>query len=94
MNKQIEEIKSVLVRTHKRARTGQEDYMQDRYAKALYNEGYRKQSKGEWMSKLVRARTPFARNYYCSICKHEPIELNDFCPNCGAYMKDESEGAE
>ena len=43
-DKQIEEIKKVLVRTCKRVRTAQEDYVQDRYAKALYNAGYRKAS--------------------------------------------------
>ena len=42
--KQIEEIKNVLIKTHKRARSGQDDYMQDRYAEAFYNAGYRKQS--------------------------------------------------
>lgn len=46
-DKQIEEIegiKKVLVRTCKRARNMQEDYMQDRYAEALYKAGYRKAS--------------------------------------------------
>lgn len=40
--KQIEEIKKVLIRTCKRVRTYQEDYMQDRYAESLYKAGYRK----------------------------------------------------
>ena len=44
--KQIEEIKAVLVRTCKRVRTMQEDHMQDRYAEALYNAGYHKQIEG------------------------------------------------
>ena len=42
--KQIEEIKRVLIRTCKRVRTPQEDYMQDRYAESIYNADYRKQS--------------------------------------------------
>ena len=42
--KQIEEIKNVLIHTCKRIRTREDDIMQDHYAKALYNAGYRKQS--------------------------------------------------
>ena len=44
---QIEEmanIKSVLIKTHKRCRTLQEDYMQDKYAEGIYKAGYRKAS--------------------------------------------------
>ena len=39
---QIEEIKRVLIKTCKRCRPFEEDYMQSRYAEALYNAGYRK----------------------------------------------------
>ena len=39
---QIEEIKQVLIKTCKRCRTFEEDYMQSKYAEALYNAGYRK----------------------------------------------------
>ena len=45
--KHIEEmadIKSVLIKTHKRCRTLQEDYMQNKYAEGIYKAGYRKQS--------------------------------------------------
>lgn len=42
---QIEEIKSVLIKTCKRCRTFQEDYMQDAYAEAIYGAGYRKAEK-------------------------------------------------
>lgn len=45
---QIEEIKNVLINTCKRIRSLDDDIMQDQYAKALYNAGYRKQSEGEW----------------------------------------------
>lgn len=62
MNKQIEEIKAVLVRTCKRVRTMQEDHMQDRYAEALYTAGYRKQKEGEWIS--VEERLPEKSNHY------------------------------
>ena len=43
-NKQIEEIKRVLIKTCKRCRTFEEDYMQSKYAEAIYNAGYRKQN--------------------------------------------------
>lgn len=43
-DKQIEEIKNVLIHTCKRIRTREDDIMQDYYAKALYNAGYRKSS--------------------------------------------------
>ena len=49
--------------------------------------GYRKQSVGEWVAKNPMIRSPFARNYYCSVCKYEPIETKSFCPECGAKMK-------
>lgn len=39
---QIAEIKQVLIKTCKRCRSFEEDYMQSKYAEALYNAGYRK----------------------------------------------------
>lgn len=39
---QIEEIKQVLIKTCKRCRPFEEDYMQSKYAESLYNAGYRK----------------------------------------------------
>ena len=61
------------------------------YSETLYNEGYRKQMEGEWIAKPIMIRSPFARNYYCSVCKYEPIDIGSFCPNCGAKMKGGSE---
>ena len=37
---QIEEIKQVLIKTCKRCRSFEEDYMQSKYAEVLYNAGY------------------------------------------------------
>lgn len=40
--KQIEEIKQVLIKTCKHCRPFEEDYMQSKYAEAIYEAGYRK----------------------------------------------------
>jgi hypothetical protein len=44
---------------------------------------------GEWIAKDCIVRSPFARNYYCSVCKYEPLEAKNYCPNCGAKMDGE-----
>lgn len=41
----------------------------------------------QWKPKDIMLKTPFARNYYCSNCKYEPLEYKNFCPNCGALME-------
>ena len=56
-------------------------------ANGIYNAGYRKQREGEWIAKPTMIRSPLARNYYCSVCKYEPIDAKSYCPNCGAKMK-------
>lgn len=56
-------------------------------AESLYNAGYRKQSKGEWVAKETMIRTPSARNYTCSVCGCESTRTTTYCPNCGAKMK-------
>ena len=43
-----------------------------------------------WVPKETIVRTPFARNYYCSNCYHEPLESANFCPECGAIMDEET----
>ena len=52
---QIEEIKQVLIKTCKRCRPFEEDYMQSRYAEALYNAGYRKTFTSELASDRQKA---------------------------------------
>lgn len=85
MNKQIEEIKAVLVRTCKRVRTMQEDHMQDRYAEALYTADYRKQSEGEW---IEDEQSKFKHRYHCSVCNFYLIGApTKYCEECGAKMK-------
>ena len=43
-DKQIADIKQVLIRTCKKVRTNEQDFMQDRYAEELYKADYRKAS--------------------------------------------------
>ena len=64
---QIEEmanIKSVLIKTHKRCRTLQEDYMQDKYAEGIYKAGYRKASDviDELVERVMTEAEPFLSN--------------------------------
>lgn len=40
----------------------------------------------QWIAKPEMVRSPFARNYYCSLCHHEPIECGKYCSECGARM--------
>ena len=58
---------------------------------SLYNAGYRKQSEpiscirekgGEWEQYGLR-------NPQCSLCHKYNIEKSNFCPSCGAKMKEE-----
>jgi len=56
-------------------------------ANAILEKDYGKQLKGKWVAKETMIRTPSARNYYCSVCKYEPVEALSFCPQCGAKMK-------
>lgn len=84
--KQIEEIKSVLIKTCKRVRSFQTDYMQDRYAEAIYEADYRKQSNGVWKFNKSGSGT-------CSECGMTQKNVWDydgfqrFCGCCGAKMK-------
>lgn len=54
-------------------------------AVALYNEGYRKQSEGEWIIK-----GDYLKIMECSACGFMAASIHEktrFCPNCGAKMK-------
>jgi hypothetical protein len=60
-------------------------------AYALYQEGYRKQSEGEWIGNRQTGE------YICNLCggiapvdcEKEDFYKSNFCPNCGAKMKGE-----
>lgn len=43
-----------------------------------------------WIKKVEIVRNQYARNYYCSNCIHEPLEIGDRCPKCGAHMDGEA----
>lgn len=68
------------------------------YAERAVNKGYKKAIEGEWVDQY---KGKYANALYkCSVCG-EPAYGNGkvwffskFCPNCGAKMKYESEGAD
>ena len=41
--------------------------------------------RGEW---TYIAHLPFGHDYECSVCKQRNYERSNFCPNCGAIMRD------
>lgn len=69
MNKQeqIEEIKQVLIKTCKRCRPFEQDYMQSRYAEALYNyvKEQRAQALKEFAEKLKEKALSHCRIVNC-----------------------------
>lgn len=85
--KQIEEMADVLERAKVNA-CATIGSMNSRfgmwYATALYTEGYRKQSEGEWVTKGDIFKT-----YHCSVCNYSvdyPRQKTTYCPECGARM--------
>ena len=60
------------------------------WAEALYNAGYRKQERGEWVKD---GKSKFKHRYHCSACNFYLIGApTKHCPNCGARMKGEEDG--
>jgi rubrerythrin len=54
-------------------------------AKRLYNEGYRKQSEGEWVKDK---ESKFEHRYHCSVCGFYLIGMpTKHCEECGSKMK-------
>ena len=99
-NKEIEEIAKVILDSEilcNDCGENTDSYCAEAIAETLYNEGYRKQSVGEWIDKPTGAYSRMQSR--CSACgKHSGIggiESNrhkPYCPNCGAYMRKEDEG--
>lgn len=60
-------------------------------AKAVYFEGYRKQSEGEWIEHIEKPswlEDDVEVYYNCSVCGTSHWSITPpFCPNCGAHMK-------
>ena len=60
-------------------------------AEILYNDGYRKQSEGEWIDQYQGKYVN--QLYKCSACGDTAFHddkrwfLTHYCPNCGAKMK-------
>lgn len=87
MNKHIEEMAEDLWRNT----LIHSDELCEEVAEYLYTAGYRKQSEGKW--KLGKSGCM----YFCSSCGYaahprEEEEWN-FCPNCGARMKGDTNDA-
>ncbi len=68
---------------------GQADYL---FAKKLFEDGYRKQKEGEWITSDIPQE-----KYVCSVCGgacwyydyQADVARSKYCPNCGAKMKGE-----
>lgn len=59
-------------------------------AEALYNAGYRKVERGEWILEREPDGTP--HRFHCSLCDYDAFNVaTNFCPNCGADMRKEDE---
>ena len=43
---------------------------------------------GRWVMKETVIKSPFAKNIYCSECLHETVLASNYCPNCGADMRE------
>lgn len=56
---------------------------------SIPEEKVKKITYGHWIPHETMIRTPYARNYDCSVCGNSPIECGDYCNKCGSYMKGE-----
>ena len=59
-------------------------------AKALYDAGYRKVERGEWIYQEYSMGHHIGK---CTICECE-ADMTNFCPNCGADMRGENNDVE
>ena len=77
-NKQIEEMGNEIMTVVMRNRN------MLGVAETLYNAGYRKQSKGEWIDADPNGHL---YRFTCSLCGKTKLgKGTPFCPNCGAKM--------
>ena len=83
MEKQIEEMAKIMCKECGKSLGPCEGYMCEaslQQAKALYEEGCRMQSEGEWEQSGLS-------NPKCSLCRTYNYEKSNYCPKCGAHMK-------
>lgn len=52
----------------------------------LWNEGYRKVPKGEW---IIHTSFDENLNYECSVCHHAQGHKSNHCEECGSDMREE-----
>lgn len=79
--KEIKEFADEIRRTRE-SYFGQADYL---FAKKLFEDGYRKQSVGQW---IKDEESKFEHRYHCSVCNFYLIgEPTKYCEDCGAKMK-------
>lgn len=57
----------------------------------LRENGWSKQSEGEWISRSLNFEGYLTR-YYCSCCDNMMKWKTNYCSNCGAKMRKEDEG--
>lgn len=57
-------------------------------AKALYNAGYRKQEEGEWLC-IYLNKFEHLSKHKCSECGFVNTTRYNYCPSCGAKMKED-----
>ena len=50
--------------------------------------------RGEWKPIGQIVRTPYIPNYFCTVCGARPIQIGNFCPNCGADLRGEKHEAD
>ncbi len=60
-------------------------------AKALYDAGYRKVERGEWIEAVHDWDFGDYTDYRCSICGTREQNKRPFCPECGADMRGEKD---
>lgn len=81
---QIEEIKQVLIKTCKRCRSFEEDYMQSKYAEVLYNAGYRKiPENAVVLTKEDLTKEPY--NEFCKGCPNVRTRSSGITDCCADY---------
>ena len=77
-------------------------YNEIRDGQEFYGNGYKKgyedakqefeRPKGTWEKRIIPAPNGKIIRFYCSNCEKHNERWSDFCPNCGADMRDNKNG--